>query len=247
VENQDSMTGHLEELRTRLLKSILAIGLIFLACFFGFSEKILDFARAPIVPYLPTGGLVFTAPMDKFMAHVKVSLLASVILGSPIWLYQLWKFIAPGLYQNERKFSVLFISFGTFLFLLGSSFVYFVVYPMAFKFLLQFGGMTDAPMITISEYLSFFILTTMVFGIMFELPLVLTILGVMGLVTQDFLKAQRRYALVILSVVSAMVTPPDIISMLCMLLPLSLLYESSVILVGVFGKKEENTAVKSNT
>ena len=110
---------------------------------------------------------------------------------------------------------------------------------MAFEFLLQFGGMTDAPMITISEYLSFFILTTLVFGFMFELPLFLSILGMMGLITKSFLIKQRRYAIVILSVLSAMVTPPDVISMLCMMGPLILLYELSVFLVGVLEKPKD--------
>lgn len=236
--NNDTLTGHLEELRTRLIKSISAVIVVFLACFLSYSEEILSFARAPIVPYLPEGGLVFTAPMDKFMAHVKISLLASVILSCPVWLYQAWSFISPGMYKKERKYSVAFIGFGTLLFITGAGFVYYVVFPMAFKFLLQYGGMIDAPMITISEYLSFFILTTLVFGLMFELPLVLTLLGMLGIISQDFLRKQRRYALVILAVLSAMVTPPDVISMLCMMGPLVLLYEISVFLVGVLGTAE---------
>lgn len=234
TDSTDSLTAHLEELRSRLLKSLLAMGLVFFALFFSLSEYILDFVRAPIVAYLPSGGLVFTAPMDKFLAHIKVSLMAAVILSCPVWLYQLWMFIAPGLYAKEKKFSLLFIGFGSFLFLLGAGFVYYIVFPLAFEFLLQYGGVVDAPMITISEYLSFFILTTLVFGLMFELPLVLTLLGIMGVIDQDFLRKQRRYAIVLLAILSAMVTPPDIISMICMMLPLILLYETAVILVGVF-------------
>lgn len=234
-ETGESLTGHLEELRTRLIKGLMAVIAVFLACFLGYSENILEFARAPIVPYLPSGGLVFTAPMDKFMAHVKISLLAAVIISCPVWLYQAWGFISPGLYKKEKKFSVLFIFFGSSLFLSGAAFVYYIVYPMAFKFLLQYGGMVDAPMITISEYLSFFILTTLVFGMMFELPLVLTLLGIMGVISKQFLINVRRYAIVILAVMSAMVTPPDVVSMLCMMGPLILLYELSVVLVGIFG------------
>lgn len=233
--HSDSLTGHLEELRTRLIKISFIIILGFAFCFY-FSEYIFDFVRKPIVPFLPTGGLVFTAPMDKFMAHVKISLLASAIVTSPLWLYQLWRFIAPGLYEKEKKFGVAFIFFGSLLFTSGAAFVYTIVYPLAFEFLMTYGGMTDAPMITISEYIGFFILTTMVFGIMFELPLVLTIFGMMGLVTQSFLKKQRRYAIVILCILSAVVTPPDVISQLCMMIPLLFLYELSIILVGIFGK-----------
>lgn len=240
-ETDSSLTGHLEELRSRLIKGISAIILVFLACFLAYSEAILEFARAPIVPYLPSGGLVFTAPMDKFMAHVKISLLAAVLLSCPIWLYQVWGFISPGLYKKEKRFSIAFISFGTLLFLSGSAFVYYIVFPMAFKFLLQYGGMVDAPMITISEYLSFFILTTLVFGSMFELPLVLTLLGILGVISKEFLIRVRRYAIVILAVLSAMVTPPDVVSMLCMMGPLILLYELSVVLVGIFGTANEQT------
>ncbi|MFK8137440.1 MAG: twin-arginine translocase subunit TatC [Bdellovibrionales bacterium] len=234
-----TLTEHLEELRKRLIYSVAGILLAFAFCFLGFSETILDIVRAPIVPFLPEKGLVFTAPMDKFMAHVKVSLLSSVILTCPFWLYQLFAFISPGLYEKERKFSIWFILFGTILFVSGASFVYFVVFPMAFDFLMNFGGGTDMPMITISEYLGFFSLTTIVFGLMFELPLILSLLGIMGVIDQAFLKRYRRYAIVIMAVSAAMVTPPDAFSMLCMMGPLILLYELSVILVGFFERNRE--------
>lgn len=157
AENQ-TLVEHLTELRTRIIYVFLGVFVGFLASWM-FSERIFDIVRVPIEPYLPTGGLVFTAPMDKFMAHIKVSLLSGVILSSPYWIYQIWKFIAPGLYQNEKKFGYFFIFFGSTLFLTGAAFVYYVVYPMAFKFLMTFGGEADKPMITINEYLSFFTTT----------------------------------------------------------------------------------------
>ena len=239
-DDGQTLVEHLTELRTRLMWSIAFVFVGFLASW-GFSEYIFDIIRGPIQPYLSTetGGLVFTAPMDKFMAHLKVSILAGLILACPVWIYQLWAFIAPGLYKHEKKFGIYFISFGTFLFLTGVSFVYFVVYPAAFKFLLGFGGEVDKAMITINDYLSFFMTTTLVFGVAFQLPLVLTILGMMGIVNAQLLKMLRRYAIVIICVMSAVLTPPDPMSMVLLVVPLYALYEISIFLVGIFGLKPD--------
>jgi sec-independent protein translocase protein TatC len=212
----------------------------FLACW-GFSEGLFDIIRLPIQPHLEVGGLVFTGVMDKFLAHLKVSFLGGIILTSPLWIYQIWRFIAPGLYKEEKRYGVVFILSGTLLFLAGVAFVYFVVYPMAFEFLMGFGGETDKPMITISEYLSFFTTTTLVFGLAFEMPLILTILGIMGIIDADFLAGFRRYAIVLLAALSAIFTPPDVISMGLMMIPMVGLYELSIILVKVFGAKSENS------
>ncbi|MCJ8278168.1 MAG: twin-arginine translocase subunit TatC, partial [Bdellovibrionales bacterium] len=169
----------------------------------------------------------------------KVSILAGVIMATPFWVYQLWMFIAPGLYKSERKYGLAFIFFGSTLFLTGINFVYFVVYPLAFEFLLKFGGEADKAMIRINDYLSFFMTTTLVFGLAFELPLVLTILGIMGIVNKQILIALRRYAIIVICILSAMITPPDIMSMVLLVLPLCGLYEVSIVLVGIFGQKLE--------
>ena len=205
----------------------------------SFSEGIFDFIRLPIVKHLPTSGLIFTAPMDKFLAHIKVSLFSGVVLASPFWIYQVWAFVSPGLHKTEKHFGIFFIFFGTTLFLTGISFVYYIVYPLAFDFLMNFGGGTDQPMISINEYLSFFITTTFVFGITFEMPLIFTILARLGIVSKDFLAKNRRYAIVLLAMMSAMFTPPDVISMLLMLIPMVLLYELSILLVSVFGTSQK--------
>ena len=153
-------------------------------------------------------------------------------------MHQLWLFISPALYKEERKYGVAFILFGTFLFLTGVSFVYFVVYPLAFEFLMTFGGDKDTPMIKIDEYLSFITTTTLVFGLTFEMPLILAVLGRLGIVSSDMLKASRRYTVVILALVSAVVTPPDLISQILLLIPLYLLFEFSIYLVKVIEKKQ---------
>lgn len=234
-EPSQSLVGHLTELRKRFIFSAIYVGLGF-AISWIYSSEIFEFIKVPISSYLTTGGLVFTAPMDKFLAHIKVSLLSGLILSCPFWLYELWKFISPGLYRNEKKFGIAFIFAGSLFFLLGVSFVYFVVFPMAFEFLLQFGGEVDAPMITIKDYLSFFTTVTLVFGLAFEMPLVLTIFGMMGIIKADFLRSKRRYAIVLLAGSSAILTPPDIISMFAMLVPLILLYELSILSVAFFGQ-----------
>ena len=238
-KDNDTLVGHLTELRTRIIRSLLAVG-IFSLIAWNFSDFFFAIIRKPILPYLPQGGLIFTAPMDKFMAHLKISILTGVILACPVWIHQSWMFIAPGLYKNEKKFGYYFISFGTFLFLTGVFFVYFIVYPMAFEFLLNFGGSVDSAMITINDYLSFFIKTTLVFGLAFELPLILTILGLLGVVNRSLLVKFRRYAVVLICILSAFITPPDVISMVLLVLPLYGLYELSILLVGWFQPKSES-------
>lgn len=233
---EQTLIDHLAELRTRLIYAFLGVACGMALCW-GFSEQIMDLIRHPILPYLPQGGLVFTGVMDKFMAHVKVALLGGVIISCPFWIFQLWKFVAPGLYEGERKYASVFILCGSLLFLIGVAFVYFFVYPVAFEFLMGFGGAEDKPMISIGEYLSFFMTTTLLFGLAFELPLFLVILALIGLIDAQFLRKNRRYALVIMALLAAMLTPPDVISMTMMLVPLMALYESAIIAITILVRK----------
>lgn len=231
-----TLVEHLTELRVRLVYSAYILLGATVLCY-GFSEKIFDFVRAPIAPYLPGGGLIYTGPLDKFIAHIKLSFVCGVLISCPLWIYQIWKFVAPGLYQKEKKYSVGFIVSGTGLFVLGSAFSYFVVLPMAFKFLMHFGGDVDKPMISIDQYLGFFTQMCLMFGAAFELPLILIVLGMIGIINQEFLRKHRRYAVMILAVVCAVITPPDLLSMLMMLGPMLALYEIAVFFVGFFEKK----------
>lgn len=237
---EQNLIDHLTELRTRLIHSILFIGLAMIICW-NFSDVLMDVIRRPIVPYLPQGGLIFTGVMDKFMAHVKVAMLGGIVLSCPFWVYQVWKFVAPGLYESERKYAGLFIFFGSFLFLLGVAFVYFFVYPIAFEFLMGFGGAEDKPMISIGEYLSFFVTTMLMFGASFEMPLVLVVLAMVGIIDAQFLKKHRRYAIVVLALVAALLTPPDVISMTMMLVPLLILYESAIIAIQILIKNRDKS------
>lgn len=236
-EKRQKLIEHLSELRFRLLISLSFISLGFVLCW-SFSEEIFDIIRSPIAPYLQTKGFIFTAPLDKFLSHLKVTFLGGIIISSPAWLYQVWKFVSPGLHLNERKATLIFVSLGTVLFFLGISFVYFLIYPLTFPFLMNFGGSVDKPMITIKEFLSFFTLTTLSFGLVFELPLILSFLGFLGIISSQFLREKRKYALLLLTILSAIITPPDVMSMLLMSGPLILLYEISIVLVWFFEKKK---------
>lgn len=236
--NEMNLIQHIAELRFRLTRAAISILAGTMLCW-GFSEHIFNIIRRPIARYLPNGGLVFTGPIDKFMAHIKLAFIAGMIVAAPFWLYQLWKFISPALYKNEKKYAAGFILFGTFQFILGILFCYFIVFPMAFKFLMTFGGDIDKPMITIDSYLGFFTQTAIIFGLTFEMPVVITFLGSMGIISQEFLKKNRRYAIVTMTVVSAIVAPPDALSMVLLLVPLWLMYETSVILVGIFQKRKK--------
>lgn len=240
------LVDHLTELRVRVVR-ILWILIVGSGLSWMYSEVIFDVIRQPIQAYLPSGGLVYTGVMDKFLAYVQISILSGVILTCPLWLYQVWLFVAPGLYKTEKKYAVGFLGFGTLMFLIGVSFVYFVVYPSAFHFLMNFGGTEDRPMITIDSYLSFFITTTLVFGAAFELPLIIVILGMMGIIDQKFLREKRRYAVVVLSLVSAVITPPDIMSMLFLLVPLLLLYEIGIVAVGIMSPKSAAIVTSSSS
>lgn len=239
-----SLIGHLHELRVRLTKSAYGIFAGMLICW-SFSEKVFNILREPIAEYLPTGGLVFTAPMDKFMAHVKIAFVCGLLLSAPIWLYQLWGFIAPALYKKEKKVAMGFVFFGTLQFIMGLAFSYFVVLPMAFKFLMNFGGSIDKPMITIDHYLGFLTHTAIVFALCFQMPVVISFLGMLGLVSQKFLREKRRYAVLAITVVAAIAAPPDALSMLLLLFPMWFLYEVSILIVGSFEKSKKADENKS--
>ncbi|MBY0553310.1 twin-arginine translocase subunit TatC [bacterium] len=236
-----SLIEHIGELRFRVTRSAYGIFAGMILCW-GFSEKIFNFVRQPIQQYLPSGGLVYTAPMDKFMAHIKIAFVVGLLISAPYWLYQLWSFISPALYRKEKKIAAGFIFFGTLQFLLGLLFSYYVVLPMAFHFLMTFGGDIDKPMITIDHYLGFVTQTAVVFGLCFQMPVVISFLGMIGIVSQNFLKKNRRYAVLIIAVVSAIAAPPDALSMILLLVPMWVLYEISIIVVGMFEKRKAEEA-----
>lgn len=237
--DQMSLVEHLTELRHRVVRAIQGI-VVGMGLSIYFSEELLAVIRRPILPFLgPGGGLVYTGVMDKFMAHLKVGALAGLILSCPWWLYHLWMFVSPGLYKKERRYVTTFIVSGTFLFLLGVVFTYYVVFPAAFEYLFTIGGDVDKPMITIADYLGFFALMVIMFGVAFEMPLVLVLLAMIGLFDASFLRKHRRVAIVAMAVVAAILSPPDALSMVMMWVPLLVFYEVAIWIIHFFVQKRE--------
>ena len=225
---------HLKELRQRLLV-IFGILLVAWVLAWFFHSEILEVIKKPIKSFLTyTGGeLVFTAPLERFFSYLKISFFTGVFASCPFWLFQVWKFIEPGLFKREKKGALFFVSLGSLLFLSGGALAFFVVFPLAFQFLLFFGGGAEIPLISLKEYLSFFFKITLSLGFLFQTPLFLMVLIKLNLITVEKLKAHRRHVILFLAILSAFFTPPDVISMFVMLSVLYLLFEISLF----FGKR----------
>lgn len=215
---------HLEELRQRLLKCIASIFLVSIISYF-FSKQIM---KILLLPYPKEQKLIFLAPTEGFITYIKVSIFVGIIVSLPVIFYQLWKFIAPGLYKKERKYVPTIVFLSTFFFLVGALFCYFVIIPYGLNFLLGFSNNQLEPTIQIKEYLKFVTLLILVFGIIFELPLLSFFLTRIGILTPDFLRSKRRYGIVMIFIVAAILTPPDVVTQLFLAGPLIILYEVSI-------------------
>jgi sec-independent protein translocase protein TatC len=228
-EERMPFTSHLEELRDRLIKSFIAVGVGFLIAY-GFKDKLFEILMQPLIKVMGRGDtLIFTGLPEAFFTYLKVAFLAGIMAASPVLIYQFWMFVAPGLYRKERKILLPIVFLSTFFFVGGALFGYFFVFPIGFKFFLGFANEKIQALPSMKEYLSFSSKLLIAFGLAFELPLVLTGMARMGLVTVDFLKKNRKYALLLFFVGSAIITPPDVVSQILMALPLMVLYEISII------------------
>src|SRR5258705_8253568 len=232
---------HLVELRSRLVKSLIAFLIAFIICFF-FAKNIYGFLVQPLADAFAKGGqpgrhMIFTALYETFFTYVKVGMFGAICLAFPFMAAQIWLFIAPGLYRNERKAFLPFLLATPAMFLIGAAFVYYVMMPYAIRFFLSFevpGGAGGLPIeleARVSEYLSFVMTLIFAFGFCFELPVLLTLLGRVGIVTSAGLKKARRYAIVGVFAVAAVVTPPDVFSQLSLAFRLVGLYEISILCV----------------
>jgi len=233
-------TAHLEELRKRLIICCVAIG-IGVVIAYGFKEKLFEILTIPLVREMRPGDkLIFTGLTEAFFTYMKVSFLAGIMLASPVIIYQFWAFVGPGLYQKERRYFVPIVLLSVFFFAGGSLFCFFVVFPFAFKFFLSFATDVIQPLPSMKEYLSFASVTMLAFGLVFELPLVIVFLARLGIVTVDFLRKNRKYAILLIFLVAAILTPgPDVVSQVLMAFPLMFLYEISIVGAIFFGKKKE--------
>ena len=230
---------HLEELRKRLIRCFIAVGVGFGAAY-AFKEQLFQILIRPLVMVLKTSGdtMVFTGLPEAFFTYLKVSLLAGFIVALPVIFYEFWMFVAPGLYRKEKVVIIPIVVLSLFFFAVGALFAYFVVFPFGFKFFLGFASDTIRPLPSMKEYLSFSSKMLMAFGLAFELPLVLTGMARLGLVEVSFLKKNRKYALLIAFIAAAILTPPDVVSQVMLAVPLMVLYELSIWGAMIFGRKE---------
>jgi sec-independent protein translocase protein TatC len=230
---------HLDELRRRLMRSLIAAFVGMLVCY-TFAKDIFDWLMLPLFEALPEkSSMIYTAPHEAFFTYIKVAFVAGVFLTSPYIFYQVWLFVRPGLYAHERKY-IMPISFcSALLFVVGSLFGYFIVFPFAYKFFMSFSDLFISPMITMKEGFSFALRLLIAFGIVFELPLVIYFLARLGLVTPAGLRTKRKYAILCGFLLSAVLTPPDVFTQAFMAVPLILLYELGIWIAVFVGRKQE--------
>ncbi len=234
------LLDHLDELRRRLVRALIAFTATFLICF-TFAEQIYAFLARPIESFLPEGTrLVFLGITDPFIIYIKVAALAGIFLASPLILYQVWAFVAPGLYKREKRVAIPFIFFGSLLFLGGGAFGYYIAFPFAVEFLLGVGKQFQ-PTITITNYLSFLMTVILGLGVMFEMPTIIFLLSRLGVVTPRFLLRHFRWAVLIIFLIAAIITPtPDVVNLCIFALPTLVLYLVGVGVAWLFapGNKE---------
>ncbi|ACZ12471.1 twin-arginine translocase subunit TatC [Sulfurospirillum deleyianum] len=225
----DELKPHLAELRKRLGISLIVVLVMFLCCF-AFWQPLLSFMIAPLKAVLPEGSnVIFTGVQEPFFTAMKVAFFAGFILSLPVIFWQFWLFVAPGLYDNEKKLVVPFVLAATLMFLIGASFCYYVVVPLAFAFLVAFGSALFTALPSIGEYVGFFTKFIVGFGLSFEMPVVIFFFAKLGLVDDQGLKEFFRYAIVIIFTVAGILTPPDVLSQFLMAGPLLILYGISIL------------------
>ncbi|MBI9083227.1 MAG: twin-arginine translocase subunit TatC [Desulfobacterales bacterium] len=237
TEEKLPFTDHLEELRNRLIVCFIAVGVGFVLAY-GFKEQLFTILTRPLIEAMNPGDkLVFTGLPEAFFTYLKVAFLTGLLLAAPVLIYEFWMFIAPGLYRRERLLMAPIVILSSFFFLAGALFGYFVVFPFGFRFFLGFASESIRALPSMKEYLSFASKLLLAFGLAFELPIVITFMAKIGLVTVPFLKKNRKYALLVFFIFAAIITPPDVVTQIMMALPMMLLYEISIIGAKIFGRK----------
>jgi len=237
------LTSHLEELRRKLIIAGASWLVAFLACY-AFAEPLFDLIASPVRSALPEGtSLVFITATEPFFTYLKIGALAGLLVSMPVIFWQIWSFVAPGLYQHEKRYIVPFVLASTLCFATGAFFGYQYVFPMAFKVLIEFGtgsGELNA-MLSMGSYLSLSSKLLLAFGLVFELPVVIFFLARMGIVDHKMLARNRKFALLAAFLTGAMLTPPDVFSQTALAVPFIVLYEIGIIVARIFGKRRATT------
>ena len=245
-KNSDRMMGfydHLDELRIRLMRCLYAFVVGFGICY-SFADRMLGVLNKPLFDALPADQRKLHALnlFETFFTHLKISAYASLLLFAPYFFYQIWGFISPGLYERERKLVVPFVGTATLFFLGGSAFAYFVLMPVGFKYFISYGGPDVMMMLTVAAYYDVCMKLLLLFGLAFELPVIICLLGYLGVVDAEILRKKRSFAIIAIAVVSALVAPPDAVSMLILIAPLVLMFEGSIWVVQWMGVKKKTRA-----
>jgi len=244
-DSKMSFLEHLGELRVRIVRALTAL-LIGTVVALPFSQYLVDWLARPVTKLNYT--LVFTAPAEAFWVQMKVGLIAGVFIASPAILWQVWAFIAPGLHAHERKYALPFVIIGSALFIIGGAFSLYVVTPYAIAFLLSYARPGLTPMITIQNHVDFLLKFTLAFGAVFELPLAITLLARMGIVTARMLSKNRKYAILGAFIAGAVLTPtPDAFNQTLMAGPLIILYEVGIVCTRIFGRRKAPAPTPAET
>jgi sec-independent protein translocase protein TatC len=241
------LTAHLEELRKRLIASFVAMGVGFAICY-AFKERLFLFLARPLEERLPEGStLQYISIPEAFLTYLKLSLFGGFVLALPVIFYEVWRFVAPGLYEREKRYLVPFVLLSMIFFLGGASFCYYIVFPFVFQFFMSFSGDSLLAMPAIRQYLSFATRLLIAFGLVFEMPIFFFFLGRIGLVSYKGLARQRRLAVVLVFLGAALLTPPDVVSQMMLAGPLMILFELSIQIVRITGKKADEDADQEET
>ena len=241
-ENEESFMSHLIELRDRLIRALLAILIVFV-CLFPWAKELYNLLAQPLLASLPQGGqMIATDVVGVFLVPMKVALMVAFLIALPYVLYQVWAFVAPGLYAHEKRLALPLVAASVVLFFVGMAFAYFLVFPTVFGFMAKIAPEGVAWMTDIEKYLSFVLSTFVAFGVTFEVPVIVVVLVGIGVVDIAKLKEIRPYVIVGAFVIGAIFTPPDVISQLMLAIPLCLLYELGILLARFAGRRPERSA-----
>lgn len=233
---EDTFISHLMELRDRLLRSLIAVGVVFV-CLFPFASDLYDLLAYPMLRTLPEGStMIATGVVTPFLIPVKIAAMVAFAVALPYVLYQAWAFVAPGLYSHEKRLVMPLVVASTVLFFVGVAFCYFLVFGLVFDFVYKIAPKSISVAPDIENYLNFVLTMFLAFGVTFEVPIVVLILARMGVVSIEQLVGIRPYFIVGAFVVAAIVTPPDVISQLLLAIPMCLLYEVGIVAARIFGK-----------